>query len=341
MWIIQINQVSDFGLSAVAEQIQKDGLFHTLCGTPAYVAPDVLACKGYDAGRADLWSCGVVLFVLMAGYPPFRDHQMIGLVRKISRAQFRCPRWFSPDLTHLIRAILEPNPNKRITIEEIMQNHWFKKDFRQISFYVEDNKLYSYDKDNEPTPESLQSELYSDNESEKNSPHGTMPSMPLRRVKGGLSTSASSPSLIETYKYGSGIRRLPSLNAFDIISFSSGFNLSGLFDEPGEETRFVSCAPVSQIISKLEEIGNAVNFMVRIKDCQVSLDATTGGGDKGPLSLSAEIFELTPKLVVVEVKKKSGNADEYAEFCNRELKPRLNRLLFDSTSRENSESDTD
>jgi serine/threonine protein kinase len=305
------------------------------------VAPDVLARKGYDAGRADLWSCGVVLFVLMAGYPPFRDHHMISLVRKIYRAEFRCPLWFSPDLVHLIRAILEPNPNKRIMIQEIMQNHWFKKDFKQISFYVEDNKFYSYDTVEELVPESPLSELKSDNESEKHSLHGSMPSMLLRRVKGGLPTSASSPSLMETYNYESGLRRVPSLNAFDIISFSSGFNLSGLFDEPGEETRFVSCAPVSQIISKLEEIGNAVNFTVRIKDCQVNLDATTGGGDKGPLSISAEISELTPKLVVVEVKKKSGNADDYAKFCNEELKPRLSSLLFDSTSRGSSGSDTD
>ncbi|XP_078177331.1 CBL-interacting serine/threonine-protein kinase 12-like isoform X2 [Carex rostrata] len=245
-------KVADFGLSAVAEQIQQDGLFYTLCGTPAYVAPDVLARRGYDAGRADLWSCGVVLFVLMAGYPPFRDHHMIGLVRKIYRAEYRCPRWFSPDLIHLIRAILEPNPNKRITIQEIMQNHWFKIDFRQISFYVE-----------------------------------------------------------------------------------------GLFEEQGVETRFISCAPVSKIISKLEKTGNAVNFTVRIKDWQVSLDATTGGGDKGPLSISAEISELTPKLVLVEVKKKSGNADDYVNFCNKELKPRLSCLIFNGNYQENSGSETD
>ncbi|KAJ3686337.1 hypothetical protein LUZ61_015501 [Rhynchospora tenuis] len=335
-------KVADFGLSAVAEQKQQDGLFHTLCGTPAFAAPDVLARKGYDAGRADLWSCGVVLFVLMAGYPPFRDHQMIGLVRKIYRAEYRCPSWFSPELRRLIRAILEPNPNKRITIPEIMQNSWFKTDFKQTSFYVEDNKFYSYDTVDETGTESPQSELCSDNESETSSSlHGSMPSMPLTRVKGGLSTSASSPSLIETYKYGLGMRRPPSLNAFDIISFSSSFNLSGLFEEQGEETRFVSSAPVSQLMSKLEEIGNEVNFTVRIKDCQVSLEATTGGGEKGPLSILAEVFELTPKLVVVEVKKKSGNAAEYAEFCDKELKPRLSGLLFDGNCDENSESETE
>ncbi|CAL9122090.1 unnamed protein product [Musa textilis] len=62
-------KVSDFGLSAVAEQSRGgDGLLHTLCGTPAYVAPEVLSRRGYDGAKVDIWSCGVILFVLMAGY---------------------------------------------------------------------------------------------------------------------------------------------------------------------------------------------------------------------------------------------------------------------------------
>ena len=56
-------KVSDFGLSAVSDQIRQDGLFHTFCGTPAYVAPEVLSRKGYDGAKVDIWSCGVVLFV--------------------------------------------------------------------------------------------------------------------------------------------------------------------------------------------------------------------------------------------------------------------------------------
>nr|XP_018680429.1 PREDICTED: CBL-interacting serine/threonine-protein kinase 12-like [Musa acuminata subsp. malaccensis] len=64
-------KVSDFGLSAVSNQMRDDGLFFTLCGTPAYVAPEVLSRRGYDGAKVDIWFCGIILFVLMAGYLPF------------------------------------------------------------------------------------------------------------------------------------------------------------------------------------------------------------------------------------------------------------------------------
>ncbi|KAL6991528.1 CBL-interacting serine/threonine-protein kinase 23 [Sarracenia purpurea var. burkii] len=78
-----ILKVSDFGLSALPQQVRDDGLLHTTCGTPNYVAPEVINNKGYDGAKADLWSCGVILFVLMAGYLPFEESNLMALYKKL------------------------------------------------------------------------------------------------------------------------------------------------------------------------------------------------------------------------------------------------------------------
>ncbi|KAJ1392430.1 Serine/threonine-protein kinase, active site [Sesbania bispinosa] len=125
-------KVSDFGLSALPQQVRvsmEDGLLHTKCGTPNYVAPEVIHDKGYDGPKADLWSCGVILFVLMSGYLPFDDNNLVALYKKISKAEFTCPSWFSSSSKKLIKRILDPNPATRITIAEVIENEWFKKGY--------------------------------------------------------------------------------------------------------------------------------------------------------------------------------------------------------------------
>ncbi|PKA61225.1 CBL-interacting serine/threonine-protein kinase 12 [Apostasia shenzhenica] len=325
-------KVSDFGLSAVSDQIRQDGLFHTFCGTPAYVAPEVLTRKGYDGAKVDVWSCGVILFVLMAGYLPFHDQNVMAMYRKIYKGEFRCPKWFSSELTKLMLRLLDTNPQTRITIPEIMENRWFKKGFRHIRFYIENDELHNLDVDiDEPPPDTAM---------ERPPPAPEKHDVASDSGCESDSSVSSCPAISSSYSEGQKRRlpRPPSLNAFDIISFSRSFDLSGLFEERGEEARFLSGESVPTIISKLEEIAKLVSFTVRKKDCRVSLEGTREG-EKGPLTISAEIFELTPSLVVVEIKKKAGDRGEYEEFCSRELKPGLQNLLIGSASLTNISSD--
>ncbi|PNY01619.1 CBL-interacting serine/threonine-protein kinase 3 [Trifolium pratense] len=112
-------KVSDFGLSALSQQVRDDGLLHTTCGTPNYVAPEVLNDRGYDGATADLWSCGVILFVLVAGYLPFDDPNLMELYKKISSADFTCPPWLSFSARKLITRILDPNPMTKIAVDQI------------------------------------------------------------------------------------------------------------------------------------------------------------------------------------------------------------------------------
>uniref|UniRef100_A0A0D9V5W9 non-specific serine/threonine protein kinase n=1 Tax=Leersia perrieri TaxID=77586 RepID=A0A0D9V5W9_9ORYZ len=320
-------KVSDFGLAAGRDQFGADGMLHTFCGTPAYVAPEVLRRRGYYGARADIWSCGVILFALMAGYLPFYDRSLMLLYRKIYKGEFRCPRWFSKDLTCLMNRLLDTNPKTRITVPEIIENQWFKKGYKPVRFYIEDDRLYSLDDDDEmldlvpadplssplapvpPPPQGDDAESSCSDESDS-----SVVSCPATMSTGG-SQMARGP-----------LPRPASLNAFDIISFAVGFNLSGLFEERGNEIRFVSAEPMSDIVTKLEEIAKVKSFSVRRKDWRVSIEGTREG-IKGPLTIGVEIFELTPSLVVVEVKRKAGDDEEYEDFCNMELKPGMQHLV--------------
>lgn len=125
-------KVTDFGLSAFAEHLRHDGLLHTTCGTPAYVAPEVIGKKGYDGAKADIWSCGVILFVLLAGYLPFQDDNLVAMYRKIYKGDFKCPQWFSTESRRLITKLLDPNPSTRITTSKIMDSSWFKKSIPKV-----------------------------------------------------------------------------------------------------------------------------------------------------------------------------------------------------------------
>lgn len=120
-------KVSDFGLSALAESKRQDGLLHTTCGTPAYVAPEVINRRGYDGAKADIWSCGVILYVVLSGYLPFQDSNLMEMYRKIGKAEFEFPSWFPADVRRLISRMLDPRPSTRITIAKIKENSWYKK----------------------------------------------------------------------------------------------------------------------------------------------------------------------------------------------------------------------
>ncbi|XP_021755902.1 CBL-interacting serine/threonine-protein kinase 21-like [Chenopodium quinoa] len=120
-------KVSDFGLSA----LQKPGsLLSTACGSPSYVAPELLNHKTYDGAAADVWACGVILFELRAGYLPFTDANLLNLYTKILRAEYECPKWFTPSHKNLIGRLLNPRPKKRITVAEILEDEWFQKDYQ-------------------------------------------------------------------------------------------------------------------------------------------------------------------------------------------------------------------
>ncbi|KAH9766567.1 CBL-interacting serine/threonine-protein kinase 1 [Citrus sinensis] len=141
-------KISDFGLSALPQHFRDDGLLHTTCGSPNYVAPEVLANRGYDGATSDIWSCGVILYVILTGYLPFDDRNLAVLYQKIFRGDFKLPKWLSPGAQNLLRKILEPNPVKRITIAGIKADEWFEQDYTPANPDDDEEDIFV---DNEPS----------------------------------------------------------------------------------------------------------------------------------------------------------------------------------------------
>lgn len=133
-------KVSDFGLSALPEQL-KNGLLHTACGTPAYTAPEILGRIGYDGSKADAWSCGVILYVLLAGHLPFDDSNIPAMCKRITRRDYQFPEWISKPARYLIYQLLDPNPKTRIRLENVFGNTWFKRSLKEEP----EEKVFEFD----------------------------------------------------------------------------------------------------------------------------------------------------------------------------------------------------
>ncbi|KAK8085257.1 hypothetical protein PG997_006528 [Apiospora hydei] len=118
-------KIADFGLS----NIMTDGNFlKTSCGSPNYAAPEVISGKLYAGPEVDVWSCGVILYVLLIGRLPFDDDHIPSLFAKIQRGVFTIPNWCPQDAQNLMRKMLVVNPMHRATIEEIRLDPWFLRD---------------------------------------------------------------------------------------------------------------------------------------------------------------------------------------------------------------------
>jgi 5'-AMP-activated protein kinase catalytic alpha subunit len=283
-------KVSDFGLSALSDSKGQDGLLHTTCGTPAYVAPEVISKRGYDGAKSDIWSCGVILFVLVAGYLPFHGSNLMEMYRKIEQGDFRCPSSFSHKLQKLLRKILDPNPSTRASIQKIKESTWFRKGPRDTLALKE------------RTP----------------SENGTTNASPAAGVRPRKNAPEDVKPLAVT-----------NLNAFEIISFSTGFDLSGLFiqEEYRKEVRFTSDKPASDIILKLEHVAKALNLRVRKKDKGVMKMQSRKEGRNGVVQLDTEIFEITPSHHLIEMKQTSGDPLEYRELME-DIRPALKDIVW-------------
>lgn len=270
-------KISDFGLSALPQHFRDDGLLHTTCGSPHYVAPEVLDNRGYDGSTSDLWSCGVILYVVLTGYLPFDDNNLAVLYHKIRKGIYQIPKWICPGARNMITRILDPNPRTRITIAEIKADAWFKQDFTPAN------------PDDDEEDIRIDDEAFSIQEPTETGNEGNAPTL---------------------------------INAFQLIGMSSFLDLSGFFekeDASERKIRFTSNYSPKELFEKIEVIVTEMGYRVQKRNTQLkvmqerkNLKSTTGS-----LSVAAEVFELSPSLYVVELRKSYGDPSLYRQLCTK------------------------
>ncbi|BAT81669.1 CBL-interacting serine/threonine-protein [Vigna angularis] len=268
-------KISDFGLSAFPEQ--GVSMLRTTCGTPNYVAPEVLSHKGYNGAPADVWSCGVILYVLLAGYLPFDELDLTTLYSKIEKAQFSCPTWFPVGAKSLLHRILDPNPENRITIQQIRNDEWFQKEYVPVSLLeYEDVNL----DDVNAAFDNVEDQIT--NQQCENDDMGPL-----------------------------------TLNAFDMIILSQGLNLATLFDRGEDSvkyvTRFISQKPPKVVLSSMEVVAQSMGFKTHIRNYKMRIEGIPAN-KASYFSVILEVFEIAPTFFMVNIQKAAGDSNEYLKF---------------------------
>ena len=114
-------KICDFGVS---RKIDKGNLIYERCGTPAYIAPEIYAKIGYDGGQCDIWSAGVTLYYILTGTLPFRGGNIHELEKVILSGEYERIKNVSDEANDIISGMLKVDPNKRLTIDEILKHPW-------------------------------------------------------------------------------------------------------------------------------------------------------------------------------------------------------------------------
>jgi serine/threonine protein kinase len=120
-------KITDFGLAK--HRADTDAKMVTGCGTLGYAAPEVLKNEPY--GKAvDMWSVGVILYILLCGFPPFSNDHTPKLFRQIKRGEYDFPLPYWENITHsakdLVQKLLTVNPKRRLTVTQALQHPWIK-----------------------------------------------------------------------------------------------------------------------------------------------------------------------------------------------------------------------
>lgn len=302
-------KLSDFGLGTVrqADTIESAGMLNTICGTPNYAAPEVLAKQAYDGAMADIWSLGVVLYVMLAGCLPFDEDDLVSLFQKISTAEYEMPPWITTEAASIISAMLQADPAGRATTDDLWAHPWMAG-MSRLATIPETQQLTEEELSSKGGNDYSRSASIADSVDifePTVSKTSMSPSASAARLSSGKTSMGSTNSSVD----GSSPSRR--LNAFQLIN--DYLDISAMFeardDVVSRHTRFTSTAPPREILDAIENATVAVGGRVEKRGedwARVYLP-----NKKGPIRMVCRVLEVLQGKRIVDLQKISGNTVEF------------------------------
>jgi hypothetical protein len=336
-------KISDFGLSSLyvgdadGEGTTRTELLHTTCGTPNYVAPEVLSDQGYDGKKADVWSCGVIMYVLLAGFLPFDESTIVALFAKIQSADFTYPSWFSPEVRSLIDQMLVADPHARITIANIRNHPWYTAG-------MDTDTGVATSEPAAPTADQLEKAFSPDAGEYEDDEHEAEMTAPARlnafdlvsQCGGLLIDRMFSPEIFYSAPSGGeAAAAAVTSNAAQAKSYANlgGTILFGANNAKGVKAyHFTSHTSPQDLTHAIYDALQTMGFTFeteRAKSEQIGIIRANFLSAKGMVGVYIQVFILTPTLSLLEIRKGKGDILEwntaYSELVERKIGHLINR----------------
>ena len=132
-------KICDFGL---CHEVLGNQLLRTQCGSPLFAAPEVIEGKRYDGVKSDIWSLGIVCFVMALGYLPWKNGNQIDIYKQICSDDVVIPTTLSPPLQEILGKMLKREPMMRPTPNDLLAMEWFKDDYLESYANGKDQDVY-------------------------------------------------------------------------------------------------------------------------------------------------------------------------------------------------------
>lgn len=347
-------KISDFGLSSLyvgdadGDGTSRTELLHTTCGTPNYVAPEVLADRGYDGKKADVWSIGVIIYVLLAGFLPFDESTIVALFQKIQKAEFTYPSWFSEEARSLLNSMLVSSPSDRLSLSQVKEHLWMK--WEEVEGVMTSRRQKASEAAALQSKSNVDSAAMEDKELEDDEDDFGEAENASKKNK-----EKSSVALLHRSR---SLKNFNSrvLNVFDLVNRCGGFALSKMFMIPTVSTnstsgnvqsgvlRYVSDWEPENIMSEFCGLLRSHHFFIMDEDTtddineldparsyvcipnQTKVKAWIQPPGKGNISISGFVFVLTSSLTLFEIRRGKGDIFEFYNIHEKIIEPALREL---------------